>query len=136
VQELLNSGYRILIYSGQLDIIVANSLTQALVDSLQWNGKEEFVKVKKNHSVRLAVVSGMLSPHRVPTSHPPSSMRGKAGRYHLNEEIAHPLLPTGIGHRARIPYRYPLPLRVAKTGRNHLNEEFTLLLPARIGERF
>jgi hypothetical protein len=48
VQELLNSGYRILIYSGQLDIIVANSLTQALVDSLQWNGKEEFVKVKKN----------------------------------------------------------------------------------------
>jgi hypothetical protein len=48
VQELLNSGYRILIYSGQLDIIVANSLTQALVDSLQWNGKEEFVKVKKS----------------------------------------------------------------------------------------
>jgi hypothetical protein len=47
VQELLNSGYRILIYSGQLDIIVANSLTQALVDSLQWNGKEEFVQVKK-----------------------------------------------------------------------------------------
>ena len=45
VQELLNSGYRVLIYSGQLDIIVANSLTQAFIDALQWNGKEDFIKV-------------------------------------------------------------------------------------------
>jgi hypothetical protein len=45
LQELLDSGYRVLIYNGQLDIIIANSLTQALVDSLQWKGKDDFVKV-------------------------------------------------------------------------------------------
>jgi hypothetical protein len=35
-----------------------------------------------------------------PTPPPPSSTRGKAGRNHLNEEIA-PLLPIGIGERYR-----------------------------------
>jgi hypothetical protein len=36
--------------------------------------------------------------HRVPTPNPPSSLRGKKGINHLNEEIT-PLLPTGIGER-------------------------------------
>ncbi len=39
-------------------------------------------------------------PHRVPTSNPPSSTRGKAGKNHLTEEIT-PLLPTGIGEPFR-----------------------------------
>ena len=41
----MNSGYRILLYSGQLDIIIGNTLSQAFIDALQWNGKEEFIQV-------------------------------------------------------------------------------------------
>jgi hypothetical protein len=83
--------------------------------------------------------------HRVPTPHPPSSTRGKAGRNHLNEEII-PRVPTSPSTRGKagrnhlnkeiIPRVPTSPSTRGKAGRNHLNEENTPLLPTGIGEQF
>ena len=38
----MEAGYQVLIYSGQLDIIIANTLTDNFVKSLEWSGKDDF----------------------------------------------------------------------------------------------
>lgn len=43
IEELIGAGYKVLIYNGQLDVIIAHPLTQAFVDSLQWPGREAFL---------------------------------------------------------------------------------------------
>lgn len=40
-------NYRVLIYNGQLDIIVAPSLTENYIRSINWSGAEEYVKAPK-----------------------------------------------------------------------------------------
>ena len=45
LEELLDADYKVLIYNGQLDIIIANTLTTNMVDNLNWKGKEAFEKV-------------------------------------------------------------------------------------------
>jgi len=48
IEEILNEPkYRVMIYSGQLDIIIAHPLTRAFVDSLDWSGAAEFKKADK-----------------------------------------------------------------------------------------
>ncbi|XP_023329196.1 probable serine carboxypeptidase CPVL isoform X2 [Eurytemora carolleeae] len=47
LEELLDSGYKVLIYNGQLDIIVATSLTVNMVNNLDWKGKEDFQKAER-----------------------------------------------------------------------------------------
>ena len=43
---LFFSDYKVLIYNGQLDIIIANTLTTNMVHNLDWKGKEGFKKVQ------------------------------------------------------------------------------------------
>jgi len=47
VMPTLLDNYKVLIYSGQLDIIVASSLTAAWLDKLQWSGAADFAKANK-----------------------------------------------------------------------------------------
>jgi len=42
IEFLLNTNYKVLIYSGQLDIIVAFPLTENFVDALSWNGATDY----------------------------------------------------------------------------------------------
>lgn len=42
IEELIAAGYKVLLYNGQLDVIIAHPLTQAFIDSLQWPGKAAF----------------------------------------------------------------------------------------------
>jgi len=42
IEELMAADYKVLIYNGQLDVIIGHSLTQAFVDSLQWPGRAAF----------------------------------------------------------------------------------------------
>jgi len=42
IEELMTAGYKVLIYNGQLDVIIGHSLTQAFVDSLQWPARRDF----------------------------------------------------------------------------------------------
>jgi len=42
IEELMTAGYKVLIYNGQLDVIIGHSLTQAFVDSLRWPGRRDF----------------------------------------------------------------------------------------------
>jgi len=42
ITVLLNAGYNVLIYNGQLDIIVAFPLTENFVDALNWNGANDY----------------------------------------------------------------------------------------------
>ncbi|XP_054280674.1 venom serine carboxypeptidase-like [Macrosteles quadrilineatus] len=42
IEFLLNANYRVLIYNGQLDIIVAFPLTENFVDALNWNGAQDY----------------------------------------------------------------------------------------------
>ena len=45
---LLNSGlYNIILYSGQLDIIIGAPLTEAFLKVLEWDGKEKYLSSKK-----------------------------------------------------------------------------------------
>ncbi|XP_074602000.1 putative serine carboxypeptidase CPVL [Brevipalpus obovatus] len=48
LEELLNEKYQVLLYNGQLDIIVAPALTERLIQHLHWEGAHEYKKsVKK-----------------------------------------------------------------------------------------
>lgn len=38
LEMILDANYKVLMYSGMLDIIVALPLTEAFLDSLQWSG--------------------------------------------------------------------------------------------------
>jgi len=42
IEELIDAGYKVLIYNGQLDVIIAHSLTQSFVDSMTWKDKSQF----------------------------------------------------------------------------------------------
>ncbi|XP_054283987.1 venom serine carboxypeptidase-like [Macrosteles quadrilineatus] len=42
IEKLLNADYRVLLYNGQLDIIVAFPLTESFVDALNWNGAQDY----------------------------------------------------------------------------------------------
>jgi vitellogenic carboxypeptidase-like protein len=46
IEELLDApeSYKVLIYSGQLDIIVANTLTCSMLRHLKWSGAAEYVR--------------------------------------------------------------------------------------------
>lgn len=46
IQELLEH-YKILMFNGQLDIVIAYPLTVNFLDSLQWSSKEEHLKAKR-----------------------------------------------------------------------------------------
>jgi len=47
LEELINHDYRVLIYNGQLDIIIATPLTLNMVKALQWKGKADFDKAER-----------------------------------------------------------------------------------------
>ncbi|XP_077978148.1 putative serine carboxypeptidase CPVL [Glandiceps talaboti] len=47
VIELLNNDYKVMFYSGQLDIIVANPLTERFLWNLQWKGTDEYRKAQR-----------------------------------------------------------------------------------------
>jgi len=47
LQQLIDAEYRVLIYSGQLDIIIATPLTLNMINSLQWKGKDDFMKAER-----------------------------------------------------------------------------------------
>jgi len=49
LEELLDAeeGYKILYYSGQLDVIVANTNTDRMLRHLKWNGAEEFAEAPR-----------------------------------------------------------------------------------------
>ena len=42
VAALLDAGYRVMVYSGQLDVIVAYPLTERWLASLEWHGAEQY----------------------------------------------------------------------------------------------
>ena len=44
---LLDANYKVLIYSGQLDIIVAAPLTESFLNSVQWSGAEQYKKADR-----------------------------------------------------------------------------------------
>lgn len=50
IEDLLDApeGYKILMYSGQLDIIVASTLTDNFIRTLRWNGANAFSKTQRN----------------------------------------------------------------------------------------
>jgi len=48
IEELIAAGYKVLIYNGQLDVIIAHPLTQSFIDSLQWPGKAAFDSAPRN----------------------------------------------------------------------------------------
>ena len=41
-KQLLTAGYDVVLYNGQVDIIIAWPLTRAFVDTLQWPGAQEY----------------------------------------------------------------------------------------------
>lgn len=47
VEYLLENKYKVLIYSGQLDIIIGAALTEASLYAMRWSGYDEFVASQK-----------------------------------------------------------------------------------------
>ncbi|BES89374.1 unnamed protein product [Nesidiocoris tenuis] len=45
--QVLLEHYRVLLYNGQLDIVVAYPLTVRFVEKLEWSGKDEYLKAKR-----------------------------------------------------------------------------------------
>ena len=52
IEELV-SNYRVLIYNGQLDIIVAYPLTENYLKIMEWAGREQYLKVNTTESVSM-----------------------------------------------------------------------------------
>jgi vitellogenic carboxypeptidase-like protein len=48
VEAIANANYSVMIYNGQLDIIVAVPLTMAWVDQLNWIGRDELRQAKRH----------------------------------------------------------------------------------------
>ena len=46
--EVLMENYKTLIYSGQLDVIIGAALTEKMLATFRWGGKEEFLMAKKS----------------------------------------------------------------------------------------
>jgi len=47
LEQVMNK-YRVLIYSGQLDIIVAQTLTEAMLQTMSWNGADAYKKASRS----------------------------------------------------------------------------------------
>jgi len=47
IAELMNNNYKVMIYNGQLDIIIASPLTASFVDSIDWNGANDLAGAKR-----------------------------------------------------------------------------------------
>jgi len=47
VEDLLNADYPVLIYSGQLDIIVAAPLSENFLRKLQWKGLSKYLRAER-----------------------------------------------------------------------------------------
>jgi len=84
LEQLLDADYKVLIYNGQLDIIIANTLTTNMVHNLDWKGKEGFKKAERkqwkikselagystsyeNFNLVLVRGAGHMVPHDQPT---------------------------------------------------------------------
>ena len=46
--ELLMENYKVLIYSGQLDVIIGAALTETMISQLEWTGRAAFQRTKKS----------------------------------------------------------------------------------------
>jgi vitellogenic carboxypeptidase-like protein len=46
--QLLMDNYKTLIYSGQLDVIIGAALTQKMIPTFKWKGKDEFTRAQKS----------------------------------------------------------------------------------------
>ncbi|CAM9097609.1 unnamed protein product [Ectocarpus fasciculatus] len=46
--EVLMNQYKVLIYSGQLDVIIGAALTEKMLPSFNWNDREAFTRAKKS----------------------------------------------------------------------------------------
>lgn len=81
--EVLIENYRILIYNGQLDIIVAYPLTEEFLKNLKWNGANKYKgaprkiwKIKNNIAGYFKTVNNLIevmvrnAGHMVPTDQP------------------------------------------------------------------
>mmetsp|Transcript_7800 Transcript_7800/g.12938 ORF Transcript_7800/g.12938 Transcript_7800/m.12938 type:complete len:124 (-) Transcript_7800:250-621(-) len=44
----LLENYKVLIYSGQLDVIIGAALTEAMVPTIPWSGRAQFLTSKKS----------------------------------------------------------------------------------------
>ena len=47
IEELLNANYRVMIYNGQLDVIVPNAATEEYIDHIKWYRSDEYAKSKR-----------------------------------------------------------------------------------------
>ena len=47
MEETLKRGIEVLVYNGNLDIIINVAGTNRVINSLNWSGKKEFVKSKR-----------------------------------------------------------------------------------------
>ncbi|XP_071438643.1 venom serine carboxypeptidase-like [Hetaerina americana] len=83
VEDLLDSGLRVLVYNGQLDVAVPYPLTVAFLRALEWGGSAEYLKAKREkwmvggelagYSKTAASLTEVLvrnSGHMVPTDQP------------------------------------------------------------------
>ncbi|XP_046403551.1 venom serine carboxypeptidase-like [Ischnura elegans] len=83
VEELLDAGYKVLVYNGQLDIAVPYPLTVEFLRALNWKGSEEYLEAKREkwmvgeflagYSKTAGTLTEVLvrnSGHMVPTDQP------------------------------------------------------------------
>ena len=47
IESLLETGYKVMIYSGQVDIIIAYPQTEEFIANLNWKGRQEYHKVDR-----------------------------------------------------------------------------------------
>eukprot|EP00096_Caligus_rogercresseyi_P005149 TRINITY_DN2008_c0_g1_i2.p1 TRINITY_DN2008_c0_g1~~TRINITY_DN2008_c0_g1_i2.p1 ORF type:complete len:477 (+),score=101.64 TRINITY_DN2008_c0_g1_i2:15-1445(+) len=47
IEKLLDNNYRVMIYNGQTDVIIAWPLTEHFILSLNWSGAEEYISTKR-----------------------------------------------------------------------------------------
>jgi len=47
IEELIDQGYKVMIYNGLMDVIVAWPLTESFIASMKWNGAEDYLKAQR-----------------------------------------------------------------------------------------
>ncbi|CAG7733628.1 unnamed protein product [Allacma fusca] len=47
-EEMLNKGYKVLVYSGQFDILVTEVSVMNVIQRLKWKGAKDFAKARRN----------------------------------------------------------------------------------------
>ena len=83
VAAILDAGYKVLIYSGQLDVVVAYPLTERWLRSLEWHGAEQYQSAERAIWRQQEQIAGYVrqvdnlyealvrnSGHMVPTDQP------------------------------------------------------------------